>query len=811
MNIASGADERGTSGHIEGRLLVVQQLVRSMLVRLRQQEDLYQLYTATKEQCLSFSQEDPGGGIDVDSMFELLMMRTPELLGLVSLPAMVRFFEWAQRTETIAAETKRAVITPTRCYNFLKEDVGTFAHGAEVVGGVFEALQLLQQLQMIVFREKPMLHDRNDPDSESPIWKPLDSPNTLQLLHSLVRDSAASSGKLSGLTHDDTALLSRDMLERSAAHAHGNYPQQEPQEPQDEEQDASQLPHSQSLGPESRSSTAPQASHLLPQQQHQQHHQEDSQLQQGNEQKPKAQQQADERRRDKEEQEQHQKPQQQQQQKSQKQHSQTSNTPLAKRTPPQPQDHQHQQNQQHQHQHQHQKRNRPQLHLPLQKSSTGNRQTVPLQQPQSASSTTPVQYYYPNYDSACSSPLFQQSIPDINQRIYHLTLENNKLKQQDTVLMQHINSLKQLVSSLQKTVTSMSLATGTTPVKGKVTKLKRSAATTPIRSTFINESNNSSMTSISGALNYSETNTANAADDELVDPLLENYEPFILKTEQRQQSRSANHEPSSSSQGMQSVLSFQNDPLFDIPRDDTSSLLSYQTVPVPDSSASYSSMLARPVGASVDISVKPSHVATLMSSSLQQSQVGSGLPGASLGGGFAVPKGTHICSGLGSQQATSKPKKPRPRYKESQGSKLSKGMQYQPPLTADGKNYLVDDEGKFSIIMSNDQDSIYSIYNEFYQSLKLQVEAFVQDFGKSKLVQFRKKRTFQKKKAFVYLVEKIAYFTKLSPEQVLDIVDNVRLKEEKSVVWVCNNLGALKSALVKYRPDLHDIIMSDPD
>ncbi|SCV04352.1 LAMI_0H15434g1_1 [Lachancea mirantina] len=156
-------------------------------------------------------------------------------------------------------------------------------------------------------------------------------------------------------------------------------------------------------------------------------------------------------------------------------------------------------------------------------------------------------------------------------------------------------------------------------------------------------------------------------------------------------------------------------------------------------------------------------------------------------------------------------RKPRLKVKDVRGARLSKGEQYQPPLTAEGKSYFLDESGRLAIVMANDQDSIYGIYNEYYQSLKPQVEAFVGDLGKKSLVQFRKKRTFQKKKAFVYLVERIAHLRGIPAEKVLDMIDEVRIKENKSVVWACNNLGLLKGAIAQHHSELKDAVLSETE
>ncbi|SCV00317.1 LAME_0G08922g1_1 [Lachancea meyersii CBS 8951] len=155
--------------------------------------------------------------------------------------------------------------------------------------------------------------------------------------------------------------------------------------------------------------------------------------------------------------------------------------------------------------------------------------------------------------------------------------------------------------------------------------------------------------------------------------------------------------------------------------------------------------------------------------------------------------------------------KPRNKFREFMGTTLTKGEKYQPPITAEGKHYFVDEGGKLAIVMTSDQDSIYGMYNEYYQSLRPQIDSFVNDFGKRNLVHFRKKRTFQKKKAFVQWVERISYAKGMSPESVLDLINDVRQKENRSVVWSCNNLSSMKEAFVKHRPDFREIAMSDTE
>ncbi|CUS22536.1 LAQU0S06e00254g1_1 [Lachancea quebecensis] len=154
-------------------------------------------------------------------------------------------------------------------------------------------------------------------------------------------------------------------------------------------------------------------------------------------------------------------------------------------------------------------------------------------------------------------------------------------------------------------------------------------------------------------------------------------------------------------------------------------------------------------------------------------------------------------------------KRPKHRNRRTEGAKLSKGETYQPPLAPNGKNYLLDDEGRLAIVMATEQGSVYGVYNEYYQSLRPQVDSYADDFGKKSMGHFRKKRTFQKKKAFVQWVERISQLNKMPPELVLDIVDEVRLKEKKSVVWACNNLGRFRLVLNRYKPDLKDTALSD--
>ncbi|SCU85974.1 LANO_0C06216g1_1 [Lachancea nothofagi CBS 11611] len=156
-------------------------------------------------------------------------------------------------------------------------------------------------------------------------------------------------------------------------------------------------------------------------------------------------------------------------------------------------------------------------------------------------------------------------------------------------------------------------------------------------------------------------------------------------------------------------------------------------------------------------------------------------------------------------------RKPKVKVREFTGATLTKGESYQPPLTPEGKSYLVDEDGKLAIVMANDQDSIFGMYNEYYQSLRPQIDSFVNDFGKRNLVHFKKKRTFQKKKAFVQWVERISHSMDIPPEDVLDLIDEVRQKENRSVVWSCNNLGSMKDAFVKHKPEFREAALSDTD
>lgn len=143
-------------------------------------------------------------------------------------------------------------------------------------------------------------------------------------------------------------------------------------------------------------------------------------------------------------------------------------------------------------------------------------------------------------------------------------------------------------------------------------------------------------------------------------------------------------------------------------------------------------------------------------------------------------------------------------------SSVSKGQQFKPPVGPNGKTYLVTPEGYLNIDMKNDLDSVYSIYNEFIQSLKPQINAFVEDYGRSRLARFHKKRTFQKRKAFCSFVETISASSNLPPEKVLDFVDEIRMQNDHSVVWVCNNLNQLKTDLAKQLPNLAKFIDNSP-
>ena len=126
-------------------------------------------------------------------------------------------------------------------------------------------------------------------------------------------------------------------------------------------------------------------------------------------------------------------------------------------------------------------------------------------------------------------------------------------------------------------------------------------------------------------------------------------------------------------------------------------------------------------------------------------------------------------------------KKPKPVSYNYEGAKLTKGETYHPPQAPDGKRYLLDEEGKLAIVMAPVQSSVYGVYNEYYQSLRPQVDAYAEDYGKKSIGHFRKKRTFQKKKAFVQWVERLSDLNGIPPELVLDMIDDCLLYTSRCV------------------------------
>lgn len=370
------------------------------------------------------------------------------------------------------------------------------------------------------------------------------------------------------------------------------------------------------------------------------------------------------------------------------------------------------------------------------------------------------------------APIFNQIIPDMEQRLHYLALENKSLREQNMVLLQNVSSLESQIAQLQNFVSVVvSKPTGATSLglqpqeprqaRKKIGKVKQQRTSPTQMSATPNQAPLAQIDQIvpkqPSTLNTASSNLhdlqfANPTDHRMseYDTMLHGYDPLMVRSSEL--GRSSN-----------GLINSTQEPTFElhsanplIIQEGQSRILSYQNTPDPQSR-----------------------------STLQQQQQ--------------------------QQLRYTESKKARPKYKDTPGSQLSKGKTYHPPVSITGKNYLVDEDGRLAIVMSNDQDSIYSIYNEFYQSLKPQVESFVKDFGKSRLVQFKKKRTFQKKKAFVYLAEKIAYMQNMPVETVLGIIDQIRHREEKSVVWACNNLNLLKDMLVKHRPDLRDTVFSDTE
>ncbi|AMD22910.1 HHR141Cp [Eremothecium sinecaudum] len=702
MNIRSGNNDSGVAGDTEGILLLLQQILSRMLLKIRSNEDLYEFYTKVKDECSAYGRDDSRCVINADAVFKVLMSYPQELLDIVILPSILRYFEWSAESSSSAdAKGCSSIVTPDRCYYFLKDDTNGFQHSAEMCQSVFDAVKVLQRLQMVIFGEKPMLHDINDPDSESPTWSSLETSGTLEFIQSLPKGrNTATGGTDSGESSREQAKFQR--YPELACKEQG-LKAQENEQPEQRREIQSDEPE---LVRQPSQRFSPGTAVNLRIAQHQKRKQK---------------------------------------------------LP----PPPPPQSHS----------------SAPPVIQQITKSkeatATYQNQLQPLHQTvDTLNPADPPMYAFQSYGYDPNS-LLEQALPDIKQRLHDLTVENNNLRQQDSLLMQQIQCLKQLVGSLQKTVAALSNATSLL-TKGKVAKMKHTVNAPSMRSNLIKQSaSGTSALSMGTQLSYSDASSTTTANEELVDPIIDEYEPFIIKNGRRpsMHSYTGSQLPPNTTNCSHSMLHFQGDTMFDPQREKVNPMPPYQPIDVPDHQQSSYPLVAA----------------------------------------SAFPYNARQNIALQSQQSAYKSKKPRPRYKDSQGTRLSRGARYQPPLTADGKHYLLDEEGKFAIVMSNDQDSIYSIYNEFYQSLKPQVDSFVQDFGKSKLVQFRKKRTFQKKKAFVYLIEKISYFTKLPPEYVLQIVDNVRIKEEKSVVWVCNNLGSLKYAIVKYRPDLRQIIATDAD
>lgn len=623
---------------VDGLLMSLKWLLSNMLVKIRDNESLYELYKQIKKQWESFIKEENSRILKLNLVFKLLMSNPRELLHSLVLPTMLRFFDWAAQTASIPDQVKdgRAIVTPERCYYFLNEDTKTFHHSTDMRQKIFEALKLLQRLQMVLFKKKPVSNDRRDSESESSkgleFTQSIPKKHIFQLngLEDLEQNCASESFSVSRQNKSADYGKAERNNERNKQGANKN-----------------------------SASTRPLC---------------DVTNVAFNRQKKR----------------------------------QIYPSPICPTFC----------------------KSKDQCLGPRKKKEA------------EFSSFLARQQYETGDHGSTPTPVFRDAISDFNQKLHQLMIENSSLRQQDSMLMQQINSLKKSLASLQKSVATLSNPTREYLPNNKVRKNRCSSSMTPMKVSRLSETASSNIASMGTQLGYSDSSILQITTEDLTNSYTNCCDTSLIKNH-----CSHINNPTES----QTTPELQTGPLLGMQLEEPNPTLDIHAIPHPSCSL--------PI--------------------------------------LTIPSALH---------SSHPPKLFRPRYKDIQGAKISKGAQYQPPSTPDGKHYLLDEDGNFSIVMSNDQDSIYSIYNEFYQSLKPQVESYVQHHGKSSIIQFHKKRTFQKKKAFVYLVEKISFFTKLSPEYVLCIIDDIRQKEEKSIVWVCNNLGALKYALVRYHPDLKSII-----
>lgn len=95
----------------------------------------------------------------------------------------------------------------------------------------------------------------------------------------------------------------------------------------------------------------------------------------------------------------------------------------------------------------------------------------------------------------------------------------------------------------------------------------------------------------------------------------------------------------------------------------------------------------------------------------------------------------------------------------------------------------------YELQMIDNPKSVAELYDEFDNSLKLQILEFEKKFGKGQLSRIPKIRTYQRRRALVSEIDKYARFTNKSTEDAIHFFENIRNEKNKTVAWLYNNLG----------------------
>ncbi|CEP62041.1 transcription activator GCR1-like domain-containing protein LALA0_S04e06414g [Lachancea lanzarotensis] len=94
----------------------------------------------------------------------------------------------------------------------------------------------------------------------------------------------------------------------------------------------------------------------------------------------------------------------------------------------------------------------------------------------------------------------------------------------------------------------------------------------------------------------------------------------------------------------------------------------------------------------------------------------------------------------------------------------------------------------FKFLMSAAPPSIPAMYQEYEFVLRPQILDFEQKFGKGQLSKLPQVRTYQRRRALACEIGKYATRNGISIEEAVQYFENIRVRNNKTVAWIYNNL-----------------------